>query len=271
MGAPSSDAKTYRADAVPSDWSVVRCESLTSPNFMAALLRLFAGAIPAIEVPGAIPLSDCRRAVERFASHGEIQIGPMHEQFIYRSKDDYFAAVKATSPLRQELFSGIVDPIAALMSALGEHRSCVLAEEPDGRRYLAGLVRRCDASPIHYDFASTYAQGWACADITAMLSAFAVLDHQGGGDITVYRSTWRPEHEQFRIFDGSDAIWTGGRGDEGYRSDVVDGVASATLSPAPGALLLYNSQYYHEFTGDSWVTTSCFLGDRDGHEILVWS
>ena len=117
--------------------------------------------------------------------------------------------------------------------------------------------------PVHIDFAPFESPGWEMiSGVDAQLAANVYLDASPEqGDLVIYDKLWNPDDEQYRFEDRF-----------GYSDAAVSEAPYEVLTPASGAIVLFNSRCFHRVvaTGRRRLTFSFFLGFQDD-EIILWS
>lgn len=135
------------------------------------------------------------------------------------------------------------------------------AVEPDGTRYADHNIRiYADdiVTPLHNDNIMRDMAGEVLM-LGALTSHYScvvcVQECDSGGHLELYRKSWDPDDERFKIPDGF-----------GYDTEVVEGVDSLRFKPETGDAYLFDPTQYHAIdrvVGRERVTMGFFFGFTD--------
>jgi hypothetical protein len=259
------------------NWETVETRQLTRD----LLIGLFRNEIGAIRIPNFLSDATCSAAVggvyrrgldyykDVYPRIGRIGITQFEHRGDAARKAEYFEKVPKAHAVRQEVFKESGDlpylVIQALRDAWGDNVDMATEDGPE-QRYFAGLIRVINKALLHLDWAQLDAPDWSIGKISAQL-AWNVYLQMGarGGETVVYRRPWQWEDEDHQVPNSY-----------GYDPILVEGCEKATILPARGDLVLFNSRNFHEVEATEGeierVTNSSFIGWLEAENRLVlWS
>lgn len=258
------------------------------PLSRASLAALFANEIPAIRIPGFASADECARfaaATRRFVMRpvvGDTEVGqpafaaqPINHlgmtqaEYKRRGPAAYFEDARRATAETAGVYALSFDPRERLLDLLRAHFDgpVAYAEEPDGRRYFVGIIRKSNAGlALHADFAPYQAPGYMVDCVDAQLAwNFYAETPARGGVTTLYDAPWR---------------WTRRRpGEVGENyplpPEAVAGTRSFSYRPQPGEAWLFNTRNPHtvspvESEGDR-IAVACFIGRLPEGRLALWS
>jgi carrier-protein-independent halogenase WelO5-like protein len=187
--------------------------------------------------------------------------GPTVFEHDFAGRSRYFAEARATEAVLPSL-----PPLAQFRERLSGCglRSRVARDRSFGD-YFAGTLRSIEeGTPVHIDFAPHESPSWEMISfVEAQLSANVYLDAPPRpGDLVLFDKLWQPEDETFRFADRF-----------GYDGAAVEGAAAEVITPARGAIVLFNSRFFHrvEAIWQRRLTYSFFFAFHDADELIFWS
>ncbi len=140
-----------------------------------------------------------------------------------------------------------------------------VAEEDGFGPYFAGLIRRIESGTlIHVDYAPHEHPSWSVASVERQLAFNLYLDIPQGepGLVTVWEKPWQREDTRFKQKDSY-----------GYSPEVVNGVPCAVMRPQKGAVMLINTQLFHQVAPSSGtrLAVSGAIGRKRDGSLIAWS
>lgn len=265
-------------------WRTDEAQALEAAN----LTALFANEIPAIRIPGFATAGECARfaaATRRFqmkAVVGDTQVGQpafaaqridhlgmTQAEYKRRGPAAYFEEAKRATAETAGVYALSFDPRERLIERLRPHFAGPIAhaEEPDGRRYFVGIIRKSnDGLALHADFAPYQAPGYMVDRVDAQLAwNFYAETPERGGITTLHDAPW---------------TWTRRRpGEVGENyplpADAVAGAKTFSYQPKAGEAWLFNTRNPHKVSGvesaGDRIAVACFVGRLPEGRLALWS
>jgi hypothetical protein len=195
-----------------------------------------------------------------------LKYGPTVFEHDFNARQHYFARARTAEKLLSSIWPDAASPLDLFRDSLQECCSLPVGLARDGTfgAYFAGTLRSIEeGTPVHIDFAPHESPGWEMiSSVEAQFAANVYLEAPGSaGNLVIYDRVWTPEHERYKL-----------KGRFGYDDTVVCGTSFEVIAPAEGALVLFNSRFFHrvEETGGRRLTYSFFFGFHQAN-IIVWS
>jgi hypothetical protein len=262
--------RTQGTEARSMGWKGLAARSLTEKNLQA----LFDNEIPAIHLGAFAAAEECQLLLDglnglRIENYENVspeigrigitvfEAGERTESYLDRVPD-YVAQM-------QRLFQDSFDPVQRVRDQLSKvfKGAVEIAEEPDGKRYFAGLVRVMrDGTLLHVDFAQHDAPSWCIGNVNAQITWNLFLSSGGdGGECEIYNQQWESCDEMYKSQNAY-----------GYDRGVLKSSQSYTVKPIVGDVVFFNCRNYHEVgkTNGIRVTLGSFVG-RMKDRLLLWS
>jgi hypothetical protein len=182
----------------------------------------------------------------------------------------YFQAAKEASVMLEDVGFELAPRVRSALRAAFGLSSLEPAREPDGREYAESVVRiHADgvSNPLHNDniMRDAAGTGLVLSELAHQLSCVVCLQEcASGGELQMYRRSWTPEDERYKI-----------RGGLGYDERVVAGVPVHEFKPEAGDVYLINPTHYHAIArveGADRLTMGFFIGLPDDRldSAVVW-
>ena len=237
---------------------------------------LAAGAIPAIYLTSFLDgpavyafrefFGRCAREFYKEVVPQIVKYGPSVFEHVFTARQHYFTQARVAENLVSSIWNNISSPLDHLRDCLVEDCGLVACHASDAAfgPYFAGTLRSIEeGTPVHIDFAPHESPGWEMiSSVSAQLAANVYLEAPANpGNLVIYEKLWTLEDEWHRLDNRF-----------GYDDAVVYGVPFEIITPVEGALVLFNSRFFHrvEATRSSRLTYSFFLGFHTG-KIIFWS
>ena len=186
-------------------------------------------------------------------------------------KSDYFSQADAARKTLRSIFDGIEDPrkkVHKLLSEIFPEKNVSVAYENE-KKYACGVIRMHDFGEyanVHRDFVKFEAPNFGVSKLSNQLSSVLYLQQsEKGGELVIYKKTWKKSDEKFREIDF------------GYSRNVLGDCQNAVkIKPKQGDLIIINPVHFHEILPVKGkkrrVTLGLFLGFSNyGNSILTWS
>jgi len=197
---------------------------------------------------------------------GKIGITQFEHRHGEANKAGYFEQAAKSNLRRRQVFARSGDPVELVIGELAAQWAggVTIAEEPDGIKYFAGLVRVIGEGLVHCDWAPHDAPGWLIGEVDAQITwnIYCQLPADGGTTY-VYNRPWDESAEEFLIPDSY-----------GYADGLVAACSRLAIVPSPGDLTFFNSRNFHRIersTGIDRITVSSFVGRHPDGRLVLWS
>jgi hypothetical protein len=243
----------------------------------ADILRLAAGTVGAIRIPGVLSAELCHDVIQRaqlwdFDVYDPRRIhtpvakfGPAAYDYCLdsRLRDDYWAHSESAATTWRDS-AGPHDPLEHIVTRLAECWQGPVTPVTVGERPLfAGMIREFSGGArIHFDEVVREFPG---VFDSVPIAQFGFNCHlsmpEEGGDLTVYRRRWQPRDDHHRVGYGWDRL-------------IVDGEPSLTIRAEAGDAVIFDSRNYHSVaanTAGRRVTLSFFIGVTAEGKLVIWS
>lgn len=264
-----------------SSWGIVTATESDVTALPEIVLGESQHGLAGVRIPGFVAPDDCQVIAEGFFLAGTPKtyrernvsasfVGVPAIQYA-KDKNSYLQLVSDLTSKRSAFFrrSGVADPasrVIQLFQRAFPGRTCSVASE-NGKRYLHGIARAIDRSPLHNDFARRDFPGWQISLISAQLAwnVYFTPGSEQGGVTVIYDRRWEVGDERYKR-----------QGEMGYLDAVVHGARRVRYTPVMGDLLMFDSTRYHEVTRLATegrrISMGGFAGlTEDGSAILCWS
>lgn len=243
------------------------------------VLRLAAGVAGAVHVRGFSTPEVCSTVMRALAERPPL--GTYDQRLIYPpiaklgpAAYDFYAAhglgeeywIRAQEAVRAR--ATLLDGTDPMDYALDRIRSAwggeVTYAASHGRPMFAGMIREiANGAKLHFDEVTRESPGLLDATPASFLTLNWYLDMpEQGGEVSVYRHRWRPTDERHRD-------------NYGYLPAAVVDEPVATVQPAPGDAVLFDSRNLHSIApiagAGRRVSLSFFLGITGLGPLHVWS
>jgi len=242
------------------------------------LVRLAAGTLATVRVPGFLPAEVCRDVAAvldsvpmdicdpRRVNPPIARLGPVLND--HRRDGALNASYWPQVDLARQTWrdTGLApDPLRLCLDAFGvAWGGDIVSATIGGRAAFAGTIREINGGAhVHYDeVVREFPDGLFDQAVVAQLAFNAYLSvPASGGQTTIWRRCWQPADETARL-------------GYGYRPEVVAGVQSVTVTPATGDGLIFNPRHYHAVApsvAGRRITLGFFLAITATGQLIVWS
>lgn len=236
-------------------WRAVEIDPLTSSEGKDKLLALLLGKIPAVIMRGFFSHKDLLAAntaitqykhkveVNRYSNGSLTTVGPYLARHL-SDLEPYFMNATITSELFEDKeFSDIRVMVREVIKEVFGLRTVAIAKANDGRSYAPAVVRIHDvgvSNPLHNDLIVRDAKSVLpvyLRELYAQFTSVLCLQDSEGGVLRLYRKSWEPDDEHFKIKNGL-----------GYEDGVVEGTDLFEFHPRFGDLYVFWPCHYHEIT-----------------------
>ncbi|RJQ81622.1 2OG-Fe(II)-dependent halogenase WelO5 family protein [Amycolatopsis panacis] len=241
------------------------------------ILRLAAGTLAAIRIPGMLSPQRCTEVMVELANcefdhYDPAQVFPPVAKFgigisdFYSAdglRQEYWAEAEQAAKNWQALFTDD-DPVQAVLDQLARSWDGPVSRATiDGQECFVGVVRQLTGgSRIHYDeIARDYPYLFDTPPIVQFGFNCYLAVPESGGELTVHRRRWLPRDEDHR--DGY-----------GWAPRVVAGEPHVTLHPEVGEGIFFDSRNYHRIganTAGRRVALGFFMGVTAENRLILWS
>ena len=229
--------------------------------------RSFAAAIDEVGMQHVYNFSNAQN--ETLSDYQTGYIGLTHYNFRHKPREAYFDEVALAYEFRNKVIERSFDPVQRIIDALNKltHNHVSIAEEPDGQRLYAGIIRNAGGGgALHADFAPFTAPNLGIGQINAQISWNLWVEHpQQGGETTVHHRPWTPAAHESGI-------------PEQYPLDdsLVEGAEKHVYRPEVGDVIFFNTRNPHEISpgasGDKpRLQIGSFVGRLPQGDLILWS
>ena len=163
-----------------------------------------------------------------------------------RYRDDaegFFRESRLSDAKFERLYDGLPDPRVMVREVISQllPGSQVIVPKEDGQEYSDAVVRIAvegDSAALHRDSAMEYFKGWMVSQFPTQFSALVCFQMpESGGELSVYRQRWTPEHDMLKI-----------EGATGYPQEIVEDAPVCTIRPQQGDLYIFHPEIFHDIS-----------------------
>ncbi len=265
------------------DWEIKKVEADRDLEAKVLLPLLATNNIAAIKISNFFDQNELDIIVKNINEHdiswykdaeyrqGRIGISATEYHSKINGKDLYFKLVPECVRVKDEMFSGVSEPIQKIIKLFSKDYVVSLAHEPSMHNavYFSGLVRAMGAkSTLHFDYAPSQLPGW---EVSASEEQFAIVLYlqmpSVGGELIIYNHPWIPEDNIYNedIFE---------KGPNGFNPSFLQNERPTKIFPETGDLIIFRSRNFHQVEqispGETRLTLNSFLTLKND-SLSMWS
>ncbi|MDP3982980.1 MAG: 2OG-Fe(II) oxygenase [bacterium] len=265
------------------DWKVIDVDGVTSFDAGKIIPLLASNKLAAVRIANFYSKNELDSIVQNIKKQGILwypnfefkqgRIGICATE--YHSKINgklaYFTLEPENSKIRNEIFTGILEPVNRMINIFSNSYKTSVAKEPniENAQYFTGLIRAMQhESTTHFDYAPHQLPGWWIAGSETQFAVVVYLQlPESGGGLTIYERQWKAGDDIYN----KDAHE---KGPKGFEDTFLKDLNLVKIYPKEGDMIIFNSRHFHKVEGiDSErirLSINSFMSLRDG-ELYFWN